>query len=96
MDCNLDFFSILNDSAVLFKNLKSNLYLNQPIYVGFTVLEMSKLSMYELYYDIFKQYYGTKVNLLYSDTDSLVLEIFTEDVYYDMKYKFKNILDVEL
>lgn len=93
MDCNLDFFSILNDSAVLFKNLKSSLYLNQPIYVGFTVLELSKLYMYELYYDVFKQYYDTKVNLLYSDTDSLVLEIFTEDVYYDMKYKFKNILD---
>lgn len=92
-DPGLDFFSILNETTVLFKNLKSNLYLNQPIYIGFTVLELSKLHMYELFYDVFKEHYNENVSLLYMDTDSLTLEIITKDLYKDLKYKFADVMD---
>ncbi|XP_031570410.1 uncharacterized protein LOC116304770 [Actinia tenebrosa] len=62
---------------------KANLFLNKPVYAGFTVLELSKLLMYEFYYDKLKPKYGDKCRLLYTDTDSLIMEIETPDVYAD-------------
>ena len=63
---------------------KSKLLLNKPVYVGFSVLELSKLLMYEFYYEHLKPLYGERCQLLYTDTDSLVLQIETEDVYRDV------------
>jgi hypothetical protein len=57
---------------------------NKPIFVGFSVLELSKLLMYQFHYDTIKARYGNKATLLYTDTDSLVYEIKTHDVYQDM------------
>ena len=62
---------------------KVNLFLNKPIYTGFTVLDLSKLLMYEFYYDKLKPKYGDNCRLLYTDTDSLILEMTTDDVYKD-------------
>ncbi|XP_031549086.1 uncharacterized protein LOC116286658 [Actinia tenebrosa] len=62
---------------------KANLFLNKPVYTGFTVLELSKLLMYEFYYDKLKPKYGDRCRLLYTDTDSLIMEIQTPDVYAD-------------
>ena len=67
---------------------KSKLLLNKPVYVGFSVLELSKLLMYEFYYENLKPKYGDKCHLLYTDTDSLLLEIETEDVYEDILEDF--------
>ncbi|KAK4886036.1 hypothetical protein RN001_002307 [Aquatica leii] len=58
---------------------------NKPLYVGFSILELSKTVMYEFFYDYAKKKYEKNVNLLYTDTDSLILEIKTENVYEDMK-----------
>ena len=41
--------------------------------------------MYKFWYDYLKIKYGNNVNLIYTDTDSFILEIFTDDVYEDMK-----------
>ncbi|GFQ69435.1 uncharacterized protein TNCT_189081 [Trichonephila clavata] len=49
--------------------------------------------MFTLYYDILKPVYQENVNLLYTDTDSLSLEIWTEDVYDDLANKFENLVD---
>lgn len=63
---------------------KTKLEFNKPIYVGFSVLDVSKLLMYEFHYDIMLEKYGDKLNLCYQDTDSLIYEVETEDVYKDM------------
>lgn len=89
----LDFFEIINENFTVFKLKKSNLCLNKPIYMGFSVLELSKLHMYNLYYLNFKKTYGNKCNLLYMDTDSLYLSIETNDIFRDLKNKFSHILD---
>ena len=58
--------------------------LNKPVAVGFSVLELSKLSMYEFYYDYMKPKYENRCKLLFTDTDSLCCEIQTSDIYRDM------------
>ena len=63
-----------------------NVKLNKPIYTGFTVLELSKLHMYDFHYNHIMQKYGPqKAHLLFTDTDSLTYVIETDDVYQDMK-----------
>ena len=64
---------------------KSRLLLNKPVYTGMTILDNSKILMYDFYYNHLKQKYGEKCELLHTDTDSLLLEIETEDVYKDIK-----------
>ena len=64
---------------------KLTLYLNRPIYIGFSVLEVSKLLMYNFHYNHIKMKYGSKVKLLFTDTDSLCYEIETDDIYEDMQ-----------
>ena len=63
---------------------KSRLVLNRPVYVGMSILDLSKTLMYDFYYGQLKVQYGDRCQLLYTDTDSLLLEIQTEDVYRDM------------
>ena len=57
---------------------------NKPIYVGFVILETSKLHMYEFWYNHLKVKYGNKIKLIYTDTDSFVIEIETNDINKDM------------
>lgn len=90
----LERFEIVNENFVLFKMKQAKLILNKPIYVGFTVLELSKLRMYELYYRHFKKYYKENIELIYSDTDSFFLNVKCDNVYDDLKHKFANILDL--
>lgn len=81
----LQYVKHFNENLAGFKMTKANLFLNKPIYVGFCVLELSKWLMYDYYYKKLKPRYGEKVEVLYTDTDSLLLEIQTEDVYKDIE-----------
>ena len=77
---------------VAIDEIKSVLTIAKPIYVGFSILDLSKLLLYEFHY----KYIGTKdencANLLFADTDRLDYEIKTNDVYRDF-YKNKNFFD---
>ena len=53
---------------------KELLTLNKPIYVGCTVLELSKLAMYKFYYDFVKKKCRNSV-LLFTNTDSLCFKL---------------------
>ena len=64
---------------------KSRLLLNKPVYTGMTILDKSKILMYDFFYNHLKKQYGEKCELLYTDTDSLLLDIKTEDVYKDIE-----------
>ena len=64
--------------------------MDKPIYLGFAVLELSKLHMYESYYDKLQPYFGEKIiQCPYIDTDAVVLRIMSEDIIKD----FKNLED---
>ena len=54
--------------------------------------------MYKFWYDYLKVKYGNNVNLIYTDTDSFILEIFTDDVYEDIKndnHLFVNLVNIQ-
>ena len=57
---------------------------NKPIYMGAVILETSKLHMYQFWYDHLKVKYGDKIHLIYSDTDSFIIKVETDDIYKDM------------
>ncbi|XP_055938352.1 uncharacterized protein LOC129989243 [Argiope bruennichi] len=90
----LEYFESINEDFAVFKMKKINLVLDKPIYVGFCVLELAKLHMYTLYYSKFKKYYKENCKLLYTDTDSLFMQIFTNNVYKDFKNEFFDIMDL--
>ena len=67
--------------------------MNKPIYVGFSILDISKTLMYDFHYGFIKNKYGNRVKLLFTDTDSLCYEVQTKDVYEDM-YENKEMFDL--
>ncbi|KAK3755472.1 hypothetical protein QZH41_005976 [Actinostola sp. cb2023] len=63
---------------------KTELVFNKPVYVGMSILDLSKNLMYDFHYNYIKKKYGNKSKLLFTDTDSLLYEIETEDFYADI------------
>jgi len=63
---------------------KAEVVLNKPIIVGASVLGLSKLHMYRFWYDYVKEKYGDKAKLGYMDTDGMIFQTETEDIYKDM------------
>ena len=55
--------------------------MNKPIYLGILILDVSKILMYEFWYDYLKHKYNDNVKLCYMDTDSFVTNIKTEDFF---------------
>ena len=82
---SFDRFAIFGNDMAGIHMHKTKLVLNKPVYTGMTILENSKILMYEFFYNHLKAKYGNKCRLVYTDTDSLILEIQTEDVYQDMQ-----------
>ena len=58
--------------------------MNKPIYLGLSILDISKILIYEFWYDYMKPKYGHRVKLCYMDTDSFVMNIETNDFYKDI------------
>ena len=65
---------------------------NKPIYLGAVILETSKLNMYQFWYDHLKNKYNNKVGLIYTDTDSFIIQVETDNIYKDM-LENKNLYD---
>ena len=73
-----------------FPEIKQVLVLNKPISVEFTVLELSKLLMYDFHHNFIKKNFNAE--LLFTDTGSLTYEIKSEDVYKEF-FKLKDLFD---
>jgi hypothetical protein len=74
-----------DDGLVGFCRNKTCIKLDKPVYVGLTILDNSKLTMYNFHYEYIKKKYNDKAKLLFTDTDSLCYHIETEDIYKDFK-----------
>ena len=58
--------------------------MNKPVHLGLSILELSKILMYEFWYDYIKPKYDEKVKLWYMDKDSFIVYIKTDDIYKDV------------
>ena len=58
--------------------------MNKPVYLGMSILDISKMLMQEVSYDYIKPKYGDRARLCYMDADSFVIHILTEDFYEDI------------
>ena len=80
-----DRFTIFGNDMAGIQMHKTRLVLNKSVYTGMTILENSKILTYDFFYNHLKVRYGNNCELIYTDTDSLLLNIQTEDVYKDIK-----------
>ena len=76
--------TIFSDDLIAVHMKRTDLVLNKPIYLGMSILDISKNLMYNFYYNYIKQKFGSKAKLLFTDTDSLNCNIETEDFYKDI------------
>ena len=67
--------------------MKTNVKINELIYLGFSILEISRSLMYEFWYGYMKPKYKEKLKLCYMDTDSFILHIKTEDFFKDISHQ---------
>jgi len=74
-------FKAINEDLTLVKLMKPNLLQNKPIFVGFSILELSKVHMYNFHYQEMLAKFNGKARLLFTDTDSLCYLCEGENVY---------------
>ena len=65
----------------MIETYKTKIVYDKPVYVGCTVLDLSKLHMMDLHYNLMEPTFGEKAKIVYSDTDSFVYEIEHPNVY---------------
>ena len=81
---------IFGKNYVAIYEIRPVLTLNEPIHVGFIVLELSKWLMHDFHYSFIKNHFDAE--LLFTDTDSLTYEIKQEDGYEEF-FKHKHLFD---
>ena len=74
---------ISEDLSIIEMN-KTKVKMTKPIYLGLSISEISKILMYEFWYDYMKPKYGNNVKLCYMDTDSFIMNIKTKEFYKDI------------
>ena len=91
---NYDRCTIFNESLIVVHMKKTKLYFNKPVYLGMSILDLSKSLMYDFHYNYIKTKYGDKAKLLFTDTDSLAYEItknyFYKDINPHIERRFDN------
>ena len=82
---NFDRATIFDENLIACHMKKTEVYFNKPIYVGQAILDLSKTLMFDFHYNYIRKKYNNKAELLFTDTDSLMYLIQTEDFYLDIK-----------
>ena len=85
--------NIFSEDLVAIHMKKTKLVFNKPVYLGMCILDLSKTLLYDFHYNYINRKYGDKAKLLFTDTDSLMYEIQTEDFYKDISSGVKQRFD---
>ena len=86
--------NLISEDLSITEMKKTKVKMNKPIYLGLSILEISKILMYEFWYDYMKPKYNDNVRLCYMDTDSFIMNIKTNDFYKDISDDVDNIFYV--
>ena len=84
--------NLISEDLSIIEMKKTKVKMNKPIYLGLSILEISKILMYEFWYDYMKSKYND-VRLCYMDTDSFIMIIKTNDFYKDISDDIDNRFD---
>ena len=90
---NFHTMKLIDNNLAIIEMMKVKVKMNRPIYLGLPILDISKITMYEFWYDYVKSKYEDKVRLCYMDTDSFVVNIKTKDFYKDVAENVKERFD---
>ena len=90
---NYHTMKLIDDNLAIIEMRKVKVKMNKPIYLGLSILELSKITTYEFWYDYVKVKYEDRGRLCYMDTDSFVLNMRTKDFYRDISEDVKDRFD---
>ena len=87
---NFDRATIFDPNFVAVHMKKTEVYFNKPVYVGQAILDLSKTLMFDFHYNYIRAKYTDAAELLFTDTDSLLYLIHTDDFYKDISKEIKR------
>ena len=94
LETNYHTINLISEYLSIIEMKKTKIKMSKLIYLGLSILEIRKTLMYEFWYDYMKPKYGNKVRLCYTDTDSFIINIKTNDFYEDIASDVENRFDV--
>ena len=89
-EANYHTINLISEDLSITEMKKTKVKMNKPIYLGLSILEISKTLMYEFWYDYMKPKYNGNVKLCYMDTDSFIMNIKTNNFYKDIASDVEN------
>ena len=81
---NFHTMKLIDNNLATIEMRKVKVKMNKPIYLGLSILDISKITIYEFWYDYVKIKYEDKARLCYMDTDSFIVNVKTKDFYNDI------------
>ena len=90
---NFHTMKLTDNNLAIIEMRKVKVKMNKPIYLGLSILDISKITMHEFWYDYVTIKYEDKARLCYMDTDSFVVNIKTKDFYKDISQDVKKRFD---
>ena len=90
---NFDRSTIFDKNLIAVHMKKTEVFFNKPVYVGQAILDLSKTLMFNFHYNYIQKKYKHRAELLFTDTDSLMYQIYTDDFYKDISYDIETKFD---
>ena len=90
---NFERSKIFDENLIACHMKKTEVYFNKPIYVGQAILDLSKTLTFDFHHTYIRKKFGDRAELLFTDTDSLMDLIQTEDFYQDINKGIKRKFD---
>ncbi|XP_073231598.1 uncharacterized protein [Porites lutea] len=90
---NFERVTIFDKNLIAVHMKKTEVYFDKPVYVGQAILDLSKTLMFDFHYNYIRKKYKNKAELLFTDTDSLMYHIYTDDFYKDISRDIKKKFD---
>ena len=87
---NFERLTIFDQNLIACHMKKTKVYFYKPIYVGQAILDLSKTLMFDFHYNYIRKKFGDRAELLFTDTDSVMYFIQTEDFYQDINKDIKE------
>ena len=90
---NYHTINYISEDLYIIEMNKRKVKMNKPIYLGLSILDISKMLMYEFWYDYMKPKYNDNVKLCYMNTDSFIMNIKSNDFYKDIAHDVEKRFD---